>query len=60
MKKSNAAKALADKKARAGERKESKLKGAAYKRHEKGEKGEYEGAEHRMPDGRMMKGKMHR
>lgn len=59
MKKSNASKALAAKKARADERKEGKLKGAAYKRHEKGEAGGYEGAEHRMPNGRMMKGKMH-
>jgi hypothetical protein len=66
MKKSNASKALAKKKALAEERKEGKLKGAANKRHEKRESRGYEGMEagaeeeeHRMPNGRMMKGKMH-
>lgn len=42
MKKTQAAKALAKKKAMAEERKEGKLKGAADKRHERGESRGYE------------------
>jgi hypothetical protein len=64
-KKTKASSALAKKKAIASEKKEGRLKGAKNKRHEKSESKKYEGmeaggekAEHRMPNGRMMKGKM--
>lgn len=66
MKKSTATKALAKKKAMASEKKEGKLSKAQDKKHEKKEGKSYEDmeaggekAEHRMPGGRMMKGKMH-
>lgn len=65
MKKSTASKALARKKAVASEKKEGKLSKAQDKKHEKSESKNYESmeaggekAEHRMPNGRMMKGKM--
>lgn len=64
-KKIKASSALAKKKAVASEKKEGKLKGAQNTRHEKSESKKYENmeaggekAEHRMPNGRMMKGKM--
>lgn len=66
MKKPTITKTLAKKKALVSEKKEGKLSPAKYKKHEKGESESYEGmesggekAEHRMPDGRMMKGKKH-
>lgn len=65
-KKPSVVKSLAQKKAMASEKKEGKLSGAKNKRHEKSESSSYEKMEyggekeeHRMPDGRMMKGKKH-